>query len=144
MWHWRRLSAVEPNPPDRCSSLVCVWRQGRIQGGRLGRSFPVKPTKAILFTIILYNSQNYIRDVRPLCRPLFCHSNVVKYIHLFYSSEAVVRLDYHRRRQWGPKGPCPPPIFLEHIVILCFERRFSKQNSVVRLKSNIFASQFLG
>ena len=27
--------------------------------------------------------------------------------------------------------------FLEHIVILCFERRFSKQNSVIRVKSNI-------
>jgi len=31
-----------------------------------------------------------------------------------------------------------PPKFLENIVILCFERRFSKQNSVIRLKSNIF------
>jgi len=30
-----------------------------------------------------------------------------------------------------------PPKFLENIVILCFERRFSKQNSVIRLKSNI-------
>ena len=28
-----------------------------------------------------------------------------------------------------------------HIVILCFERRFSKQNSVIRLKSNILAPQ---
>jgi len=32
-----------------------------------------------------------------------------------------------------------PLKFLENIVILCFERRFSKQNSVIRLKSNIFA-----
>ena len=30
-----------------------------------------------------------------------------------------------------------PPRFLENIVILCFERRFSKQNSVIRLKSTI-------
>ena len=30
-----------------------------------------------------------------------------------------------------------PPQFLENIVILCFERRVSKQNSVIRLKSNI-------
>jgi len=30
-----------------------------------------------------------------------------------------------------------PPKLLENIVILCFERRFSKQNSVIRLKSNI-------
>jgi len=31
----------------------------------------------------------------------------------------------------------PPPKFVENIVILCFERRFSKQNSVIRLKLNI-------
>jgi len=30
-----------------------------------------------------------------------------------------------------------PPKFFENIAILCFERRFSKQNSVIRLKSNI-------
>jgi len=30
-----------------------------------------------------------------------------------------------------------PPQFLENMVILCFERRFSKQNSVIRLISNI-------
>ena len=29
------------------------------------------------------------------------------------------------------------PKFLEHIVILCLERRYPKQNSVIRLKSNI-------
>ena len=34
------------------------------------------------------------------------------------------------------KGAMPPKI-LENMVILCFERRFSKQNSVIRLKSNI-------
>jgi len=33
-----------------------------------------------------------------------------------------------------------PPKFLEHIVILCFEKRFSKQNRVIRLKSNILAT----
>ena len=31
----------------------------------------------------------------------------------------------------------PPPKFVENIVILCFERRFSKRNSVIRLKLNI-------
>ena len=30
---------------------------------------------------------------------------------------------------------------LENIVILCFERRFSKQNSIIRLKSNILHPQ---
>jgi len=31
----------------------------------------------------------------------------------------------------------PPQKILGNIVILCFERRFSKQNSVIRLKLNI-------
>ena len=46
----------------------------------------------------------------------------------------------------GPKHGCsqgraigamPPPKFVENIVILCFERRFSKDNNVIRLKLNI-------
>jgi len=40
---------------------------------------PLNPTKVSLFTMILYNSENNIRDIRPFCRPLFCHSSVVKY-----------------------------------------------------------------
>ena len=40
----------------------------------------------------------------------------------------------HRHSQ-GAKGPCSPT-FLERSH-LCLERRFSKQNSVIRLKSNI-------
>jgi len=39
----------------------------------------------------------------------------------------------------GAKGAMPLPKCLENIAILCFERRFSKQNSVIRLKSNILA-----
>jgi len=35
--------------------------------------------------------------------------------------------------------------FLENTVILCFERRFFKQNSVIRLKSDSLApKKFLG
>ena len=34
------------------------------------------------------------------------------------------------------------PQTLKNMVILCFERRFSKQNSVIRLKSNILAPKF--
>jgi len=46
------------------------------------------------------------------------------------------------RSQGGQRGHGPPK-FLEHIVILCFERRFSKQNSDIRLKSSILPPQFL-
>ena len=44
----------------------------------------------------------------------------------------------HRRSHEGAKAAMPPPKFLEHVVFLCFERRFFKQNSVIRLKSNTF------
>ena len=43
----------------------------------------------------------------------------------------------HRRSQGGQRGYAPQ--FFKNIVILCFERRFSKQNNVIHLKSNIFA-----
>jgi len=44
----------------------------------------------------------------------------------------------------GQRGHGPPK-FLENIVILCFERRFSKQNSVIHLESNILdPPKFLG
>jgi len=42
----------------------------------------------------------------------------------------------HRRSQGCQRGHASPK-FLENIVIVCFERRFSKQNSVIRLNSNI-------
>jgi len=29
--------------------------------------------------MILYNSENNIRDIRPFCCALFCHSSVVEY-----------------------------------------------------------------
>ena len=51
-----------------------------------------------------------------------------------------VSASVHRRSQEGPKGPCPPKYF-ENIVVLCFEMRFSKQNSVIQLKSNILGPQ---
>jgi len=46
---------------------------------------------------------------------------------------------YAENFRGGAKGAMPPK-FLENIVILCFERRFSKQNSVIRLKLNILDS----
>jgi len=47
-----------------------------------------------------------------------------------------MKLYFTHRRSQGCKGAIPPK-FLENVVILCFESRFSKQNSVILLKSNI-------
>jgi len=46
----------------------------------------------------------------------------------------------HRHSRGGQRDHAPPKFF-ENIVILCFEKRFSKQNSVIRLKSNILSPQ---
>jgi len=48
-------------------------------GGAIGAiALPLKSTKAIFFSMILHNSENNIRDIRPFRRPLFCHRSVVK------------------------------------------------------------------
>jgi len=61
----------------------------------------------------------------------------------FRIKEVAPEVRGHRRSQVA-KGVIPPT-FLENIVILCFERRFSKQNSVISLKSNVLPRQkFLG
>jgi len=46
--------------------------------GAIGAIAPLKPTKVILY-MILCNSENSMHDIMPFCRPLFCHSSVVKY-----------------------------------------------------------------
>ena len=46
------------------------------EGGAIA---PLKPAKVTLFTMVLYNSENNIRDIRPFCHPWFGHSIVVKY-----------------------------------------------------------------
>jgi len=69
---------------DLCAFLsdhpkVDLLSRGGSREGRLGRSLSLKPTKVTLFTMILYNSENSIRDIRLFCRPLFCHSSFVKF-----------------------------------------------------------------
>jgi len=46
---------------------------------REGAIVLLKPAEVTLFTIILYNQEHNIRDIRPFCRSLLCHSIVVKY-----------------------------------------------------------------
>jgi len=52
--------------------------------------------KQRFFTMILFKSENSIRNIRPFCRPMFCHSSVVNLwsiLHLSYSSERIMWLD---------------------------------------------------
>jgi len=53
-----------------------MFIQGRIQGGG---DPPPKAYESNLISHDFCNSENDIRDIRPFCRPLFCHSSVVKY-----------------------------------------------------------------
>jgi len=73
------------------------------------------------------------------------HTYNPKNLYYFHCWRTKLRWTYlpHRRSQGGPKGPCPPK-FLENIVILWVERRFSKQNNAIRRKSNILPPQILG
>ena len=68
---------------------------GADPGGTIGTIAPPKTYESNFFTMILYNSENNIRDIRPLFRQLFCHRSAVNLwsTHLFYHSEAVMKLD---------------------------------------------------
>jgi len=44
-----------------------------------GAIAPLKPKKVTSFTMILYNSENNIRDIWPFRCALFYHSSIVKY-----------------------------------------------------------------
>ena len=50
---------------------------------------PLKPTKVTLFSTILYNSENNIHDVRPVCCRLFCHILAVKNHAKKYTSSVL-------------------------------------------------------
>jgi len=85
MWWWHgdlvltRYIKNIAEPSTSYALLRGCCNQGRIQGGRLGRSPTLKPTKVTFFTIILYNSENNIHDIRPFFRHLCYHTSVVKY-----------------------------------------------------------------
>jgi len=51
-------------------------KTGENPGGAIA---PPKTYELTSFTMILYDSENSIRNTRPFCHPLFCHRSVVKY-----------------------------------------------------------------
>jgi len=103
--------------------LIAVNRSTSIQDQSQGsgRSSSIKATKVTLFTVILYHSEKSIRDIKPIYRPLFCHSGVV-----FISLTAVnprLRLNH----QTLLKSPHPhqtyrldPSLHRSYMDIVCF------------------------
>jgi len=85
-----------------------------VRGESSGGDRPLlKPANATLLIIILYNSENSIHDIRPFCRPIFCHRSVVNKLHLSYSSEPIIRLDYQMLLQSPPYLYwLDPPLFI--------------------------------
>jgi len=59
------------------NNLFSEYSTGADRGG--GAIATLKPKKITSFTMILYNAENNIRNIRPLCCALFFHSCVVKY-----------------------------------------------------------------
>jgi len=65
-------------PTERLQHMPKWFSQGRMYGG-IGEIAHLKPAKVNLLIMIVYISENSIRDIRLFCRPLFCHSSVLKY-----------------------------------------------------------------
>jgi len=55
-------------------AVHCLGPRVGSKGGDWGDHHPLNPTKGTLFTMISYNSEKIISDIRPFCRLLFCHS----------------------------------------------------------------------
>jgi len=55
---------------------------------------PLRLTKVTLFTMIFYNSENSIRDVRPFVVHCCVTAVLRRILHHSYSSESVMRLAY--------------------------------------------------
>jgi len=86
--------------------------------GRLRRSpSPLKSTKLTLLTkIFCYLANNSIPDIRQFCRPLFCHSSVVKY------TSSLIQWWTHNEA-WLPNITEIVPPNLTGWIFPCFTRR---------------------
>ena len=93
--HWTQVNSFELVVRQNHGRLQGAWKQGLIQGGSTEAIVPLQTLELTSFAMIVYNSENIIRNTRPFCHPLFCHRSVVSLwsvLHLFYSSEPVIRL----------------------------------------------------
>ena len=88
----------------RCSNPKRKRKQHKRapRGGFTGTIAHLKPAKVTLFTMILYNSENGIRDIRPFCRPFFCHSSVVKYISFLLQQRSRQETRLANNAEIGP------------------------------------------
>jgi len=84
---------------------------------------------------------DHIRAVNSVCTVALRH--VEEFLATMRQGTTVLRYFFNTVQHIGAargnqRGHAPQ--VLEHTVVLCFERHFSKQNSVICLKANILAS----
>ena len=78
-------------PWRKTRDCFCYEDKGGAKGGDRP---PLKPTKVTLFTMILYNSENSIHEQGHFAVHCFVTALLWSLLHLSYSSEPVIRLDY--------------------------------------------------
>jgi len=76
--HWTQANSFELVVRQNHGRPQGASKQGRIQGG-IEAIVPPKTYEWTLFAVIVYNSENIIRNTRPFCHPLFYDRGAVKY-----------------------------------------------------------------
>jgi len=113
------LNLLPPDPP-----------RGVSMGGDWSDHLPLKPTKITLFTMMLYNLESSIRDIRTLCRPLFVTAVLWSIVHPSYRSEGLWDLTtqfYWNRPPNHTGSPHGPTFPFAKIYCTCQQLCFSKQ-----------------
>ena len=85
-----RLYKLKPWASCSKGAFKKLWyTQGLIQGGRLGRSPPLKLTKVTLFTMILYNSERHLETWLPNSTEIAPHPYLTSWIRPCVRIESI-------------------------------------------------------
>ena len=130
----------------RCSNPKRKQHKRAPRGGFTGTIAHLKPAKVTLFTMILYNSENGIRDIRPFSIPFICHSSVVKYISFLLQQRSRQETRLANNAEIGPlnllAGSAPAYNNKTHRVKVCktplkIRKTARSNNKVVQLMADM-------
>ena len=133
---FRRGPNIQGIPPQEASERLTIfqtrfddlWRKfGTYSGGE--ELFGLSKTE--------YPALHKIKKELNLLSKLYTLYNAVS------CRKIAVYIKSTQAQPGGHTGPCPPQ-FVEHMVILYFERRYPKQNSFIRLKSDLLPPNVFG
>ena len=77
--HWTQVNSFELVVRQNHGRPQGASKQGLIQGGSTEAIVPLQTLELTSFAMIVYNSENIIRNTRPFCHPLFYDRGAVKY-----------------------------------------------------------------